>query len=220
MQIRLASLTRTCGDRMHDSPGSRTCCFSLVQCVRRLSTIPAGSQIQCVGLGRADSIHDSDSVASGSGGRVVAEQRLDLVSPSVFLEGAPLQRARVNMVTAKCRAENPLGVEENIRNLTNLALVSSQIPWILCPTAVSRLKIQQVQSLHVVASQTVGNRRSGTEPARGAWSCRPAGHNPRGFCPRRDGHVLFAGTHCTSVSTRTRKRDLESAPSLQTSDSL
>ena len=105
-------------------------------------------------------------IASGSGGRVVAKQRLGLMSPSVSLVCAPLQRARVNRVTAECLAKNPLGVEQNIRNLPNLALVSPQFPWILCPTAVSGVKIQQVQSLHVVASQTAGNPRQGKEPPR------------------------------------------------------
>ena len=42
----------------------------------------------------------------------------------------------------------------------------------------SRLKIQQVQSLHVDASQTVGNRHSGTESPRGACSCRPLSGRP------------------------------------------
>ena len=87
-------------------------------------------------------------------------------SRSLALVCAPLLRARVNMVTAKRLAKNPLGAVHNTRNLTNLALVSSQILWLLCPTAVSRLKFQQVQSLHVVASQTVGSRRSGAEPPR------------------------------------------------------
>ena len=34
VQIRWALLARNFGDRMHDSPGSRACCFSSVQCVR------------------------------------------------------------------------------------------------------------------------------------------------------------------------------------------
>ena len=110
-------------------------------------------------------------IVSGSGGRVVAKQCLGLMSPSVSLVGAPLLRARANMVTAERWAKNPLGVVQNIRNLSDLALVSSQIPWILCPTEDSRLKIQRVESLHVVASQTVGNLRSGTKSPREELAC-------------------------------------------------
>ena len=69
VQIRLASLARNFGERMNDPHGSRARCFSQVQCVRtaqkhrstlrrddpcppqRFSTIPVGSQIQCLGLG-------------------------------------------------------------------------------------------------------------------------------------------------------------------------
>ena len=61
--------------------------------------------------------------ASGSGGRVVAKHRLRLMSPSVSLVGAPVLQGCVNMVTAERQAKNPRGVEQNIRNLTNLALV-------------------------------------------------------------------------------------------------
>ena len=61
--------------------------------------------------------------APGSGRRVVAKQRLGLVSPSVSLVRALPLRARVNGVTAEQRAKNPLGVVQNIRKLTDLALV-------------------------------------------------------------------------------------------------
>ena len=72
-------------------------------------------------------------------------------------------------------AEKPLGLVSPSVSLAR-ALVSSQILWILCPTAVSRLKNQQVQSLHVVASHA-------TEvAARGACSCRPLSGRPA--CPR------------------------------------
>ena len=108
-------------------------------------------------LGRADSTCSAGAqtvslrlrfgpleIPSGSGGRVVARQRLSLMSPFVSLVCAPLLRARVSMVTAERRANYPLGVVRNIRNLTNLALVSSQNSVdSLLPIAASRLKIQQ-----------------------------------------------------------------------------
>ena len=170
---------------MRDPPGSRARCLSSVQCVRT-------SQSRGAPLGASELAVRSSALvwelsrqllfrahrqylrlrfgpletASGSGDRVVAKQRPSLMSPSVSLVCALLLRARVNMVTAERLAKNPLGVVQNIRNLTDLSLVSSQIPCILCPTAVSRLKIRLVQSLQVVASQTVGSRRSGTEPPR------------------------------------------------------
>ena len=74
--------------------------------------------------------HDSEfgplEIASGSRRRKVANQRLGLESPFVSPACALLLRARVNVVTAACWARNPLGVEQNIGHLTNLALVSSQ----------------------------------------------------------------------------------------------
>ena len=102
------------------------------------STNSAGSQIECLGLGTqagqtapapgAQTVSTTLTrleTASGSGRRVVAKERLGPMSPSVSLVSAPLLRARVNMVTAERWAKNPLGVVQNIRNLTNLALVSS-----------------------------------------------------------------------------------------------
>ena len=139
-------------------------------------------------------------IALGGGRRIVAKQRFSLVSPFVSLVCALPPRARVNMVTAERRAKNPLGVVQNIENLTNLAIVSPQTSWFLSPIAVSRLKNQQVQNLHADAIQTVGSRRSGTEPPREepARTGSPLGtqhgrarHNPRGSrgAPRsrRDG---------------------------------
>ena len=78
------------------------------------------------------------------------------MSPSIssLVCALPL-RACVKRLTAERGATNPLGVVQNIRNLTNLALVSPQISWMLCPTEVPRLKIQQVQSLHVDAGKAV-----------------------------------------------------------------
>ena len=136
-------------------PGSRVRCLSSVQCVRTSQNrgAPLGASVPCRRLdefrwrsdpvpwsgslsnadtpcsGHTDSIYDSPlEIASGSGGRVVAKQCLGLMSSSVSLVGAPLLRARVNMVTVERWAMNPLGVVQNIRNLTDLALVSSQIP--------------------------------------------------------------------------------------------
>ena len=102
-------------------------------------------------------------------------------------------RARANRVTAASLGKNPLGVEQNIRNLTNLSLVSSQIPWIFCPTAVSRLKNQQgaqengvaAWSLLVQATYSLGAQHGREE------------HTPRSSCgaprPRRDGAHTLAG---------------------------
>ena len=114
-----------------------------------------------------------------------AKQRFSPVSPFVSLVFALPPRACVKRMTAERRGKNPLGVVQNLRNLTNQALVSSHTSWILCPTAVSGPKNQQVLSLHVVTSQTVGSRRSGTyppreEPARTGRPGHSARHNPRG----------------------------------------
>ena len=54
---------------------------------------------------------DQLETASGNGRRIIAELCLSL--------------ARAKRVTAACCAKNPLGVEQNIRNLTNLALARS-----------------------------------------------------------------------------------------------
>ena len=45
VQIGLALLARNCGDRMHDSPSSRACCFSVVQCVRTAQSTGALSGV-------------------------------------------------------------------------------------------------------------------------------------------------------------------------------
>ena len=100
----------------------------------------------------------------------VAKRRISLVSPFVSLVCALPPRARVNMLTAERWAKNLLRFTQNIRNLPNLALVSPQTSWILCPDAVSGLRNQQVQGLGVGASQTLGvdaqERSRREEPAR------------------------------------------------------
>ena len=96
-----------------------------------------------------------------------------------------------------------------MRNLSNLALVSLVTSWILCPVEVSLVRNQQVQGLSVNASQTLGSRRSRTEPPReelartgrllGTEQGR-ARHNPRGLCgvrrSRRDSARSLAWADC------------------------
>ena len=136
MQIRLRLFSRNCSHGMRDPLHSRIRRLSPVQRVRAsqlrgapldasvLAGPSASRRVQLAArssalvwelgqsrqpLFRAHRIYDSDS-----------DQRLGQVLC------APPLRTRVNRVTAERRAKNPLGVVQNIKNLTNLALVPSQ----------------------------------------------------------------------------------------------
>ena len=136
VKIRLALFTRSCSHGMRDPLHSRIRRHSPVQRVRtsQLRGAPLGASVLAgpsasrrVQLAtrssalvwelghsrqprfRANRIYDSDS-----------DQRLGQVLC------APPLRTRVNKMTANRRSKNPLGVVQNIKNLTNLALVPSQ----------------------------------------------------------------------------------------------
>ena len=183
MQIRLASLARVGRENARSSrygnslPILGAVCaniFTAGEPPRRVgpcqpqcfSPNSAGSQIQCLGLGAWAEQTVYLRLASGSGAQNCCKAAHQPSVLFVSLVYALPLRACVNMVTAERPAKDAFVVVQNNRNLTTLPLVSVQTSWINCPIAVSRFKNQQVQSLHVVASQAVGSRCSGTEPPR------------------------------------------------------
>ena len=187
LPIRPASLEWNCGDRVHDPPGSRARCFSSVQGVRTSessgaplgASVPAGpsasrriplavrSSALVWSLGRAaspcsgrtDSIHDADldrwKLRSQSGHKAAPRP-----------VGAPLLQARVNKVTVGRWAKSPLAKHPK----------SDQSRPRLLSNSVDSQCVGSKFSTSPAEPREIG--RSGTEPSRGACSCRPLSGRP------------------------------------------
>ena len=122
VQIRLASLAKNCGDRMHDPPGSRARCLSSVHCVRTAQCrgalgerssarwpLPAPALLDefrwqsdpvpwSGSLGRADSPcsgrTDSCTTEIQIAGNCVGKRRQNVTGRDALTKGPPLCRAK------------------------------------------------------------------------------------------------------------------------------
>ena len=227
MQIRLASLARNCGSQFETSvqcvrtsqskwSAPRRVGPCRPQCFSTNSAEQSSALVWELELSSQPPVPGAQTASASqirTAGNCVGKRRqscsqcsvsasMSHLSLSVSRVCAPLLRARVEYGdSGPPGKESTLASCKNTRNLTHLSLVSSRIPWILCPTAVSRLKIQQAAEAFMsspakpweVDAQERSRRARSLLVQAALWapSMAELGHNPRGSRgaprPRRDG---------------------------------